>query len=514
MKAIRAADMQALDRETIAAGTPGHVLMERAGAGAVDELLAFAGRLPAPHRRQFLIVNGKGNNGGDGYVMARLLAAAGHRVRVFSLYAPAALSGDAALNARRLPTAVPLQTGTSIPGHWLAPGTIVVDCILGTGITGAVREPSASIIAELNASGLPLVAIDLPSGLDADTGAVANTAIIADMTITMATPKAGLLCGAGPAHRGTLRCVDIGVAPAALAAKQAMAEAVTAADIMPLLGRLDKHAHKGTMGRVLVIGGSRDYPGAPMLAGAGALRSGAGLVTAAAPAGAVPLLRPTLSALILHAVADADRGVLGDTSRERLAALAAGQDAVVLGPGLTRGPQVLALVAQLLDAIEAPVILDADGLSVFTLYPDALARRTGTVVLTPHPGEMARCCEALGLTELLSAPRQEQAAGLAVRTGAVVVLKGADTVVAGPAGETTINTSGTAALATGGTGDVLAGMVAAWVCQCDDPATAARAAVYLHGYAAELARTGMRHLVADDLPDLIGQAMAELSPTA
>jgi NAD(P)H-hydrate epimerase len=282
--------------------------------------------------------------------------------------------------------------------------------------------------------------------------------------------------------------------------------------VRPFLGRLAKESHKGTQGRILVVGGASQYPGAPVLAACGALRAGGGLVTLAYPAAMAPLLGQAPNALIRRPLADGGAGHHTLAAGADYAALAASQDVLAIGPGLGRAPESLAVVQALL-ATDRPAVLDADGLGVFAVCPGALPR-AATTVLTPHPGEMARLLAALGLSELAQGDRLVQASRVAARLQAYVVLKGAATVLAAPDGRLALNSSGSPALATGGSGDVLTGILAAFLAVAADPWAAVQAAVFLHGLAAERAPRGHRNLIADDLPQLLGEAMQEVSPFA
>lgn len=513
MKIVTGKQMQALDRRTIDGGVSGDLLMERAGIGAFEALLEFVEPLPYAHRHRVVVINGKGNNGGDGYVVARLLAErTGYEAVVYSTCQPDELQGDAKLNADRLP--LPINVCDRLPDDALRPGTVVLDCLLGTGISGPVREPYATIIRQINESHLPVVAMDIPSGVDADTGAVAAIAVHADLTITMALPKIGLLLGDGARLCGRLRCVDIGI-PATFVDDidiDFAAEATLAADVRPLIFRLPSATHKGDMGRILIVGGSADYPGAPMLAGAGALRAGGGLVTVACPRSIGPVLAPQDNALIRKLLDDDGRGTHGPLEAAEFADLTADKSVIAVGPGLGGGDAALGLVRDLLGT-DKPVVLDADALQVCSDCGDRLKARAVTV-LTPHPGEMARLIASCGFAGLGSADRESQASTVAKELNAIVVLKGHRTIVAAPDGRMFINTSGTPALATGGSGDVLCGVIAAVLCQCDNPVAAVRLAVFVHGLAAELSPNGMRGTTADDQPQLIAQAVQQLSPLA
>ncbi len=512
MKAISADTMRELDAGTIDAGTPGEVLMERAGEGSWALIRDYCAGLAPQHAQRFLVLVGKGNNGGDGYVIARLVAEEGHDVTVLSVCAKDELTGDALLNAQRLPTTVVYVLEPELIAAHLTSGTIIVDCLLGTGIKGSVRDPYKAIILAVNASCLPVIAIDIPSGVNADSGVITDVAIEADLTITMALPKTGLLLGRGPEHTGRLRRVDIGILRNLEREAESSFEAILSDDIQPLIRRVPNAAHKGDMGRIAIVGGSTRYPGALALAGMGCLRSGGGLVTLAYPESARAQLGHHPNALIQFPIPDADKGFLNAAATETLMEFIEGQDVVALGPGLGRNPESLALIAELLKS-DKPVVLDADGLKVFTHHPEAMPREAPTII-TPHPGEMKRILRALDAEHLLEEDRISQARGVAKRLQAVTVLKGAFTVIADKTGEIAVNTSGSQALATGGSGDILTGMCAAWLHQLRDPFAAAKTAVFIHGLAGELSPYGTRHLIADDLPEMIGMALEEISPLA
>ena len=511
MKVVFVATMRALDEAAIAGGIPGDVLMERAGSAAAELALSFtAGHFAPNHVRRWIVLAGKGNNGGDAYVVARVLRERDTRpVYLYATCPPDQLTGAARNHADRLPADVPVQVCTELPVAALAPGGIVIDGLLGTGVSGCPRAPFARWIAQVNASGLPVIALDVPSGMDADSGA-GDLAITADLTITMALPKSGLVTPAGLARCGRLRVVDIGLPPALTAAAEACGEAVVAEDIRPLLSRRPHDAHKNRFGHTLVVGGSAEYIGAPLLAGTAALRSGCGLVTIGVPAGIRPLLHPPLAALIVRSLADAGGGNLGPDSDGSLAACLERSQAVVFGPGIGPSPTADAALAIVLRTPQ-PTVIDADGLRVLARHPE-LVKRTALTMVTPHPGEMRVLLAGFGLTALQEAPRATQARELARAHGLWVVLKGQGTLIAAPDGRVAVNTSGTSGLATAGSGDVLAGILAGFLAQGMDAWDAARAGVYLHGLAAEWSPVGDRALTADDVVAGIGPAFRALSP--
>ncbi len=514
MKIISVATMRALDERTIAAGVPGDVLMWRAGEGAYRELLDFVAQRLAPrHCRRFTVLAGKGNNGGDAYVVAKCLADSGRwPVSVYSVCPIEQLRGDALHYARQLPESVPLSTCSELPPDALAPGTVIVDGLLGTGIAGALRSPYDRLVAQVNGSGLPVVALDIPSGLNGDTGAAPGGAITADCTITMALPKAGLVSPAGRVYCGALRCVDIGIATQDVADAPGLGEALFAGDVAPILGRRRLDGHKNAFGHTLVLGGSCLYAGAPLLAAAAALRVGSGLSTVALPASARAQAPVPLNALIVRAVSDAGAGHFAPASVPDVEPLLAGATALVLGPGVGRAPETLAVLETALQT-DLPVVVDADALHLLAGH-ESLIGRPAPTVLTPHPGEMRVLLAGYGLAQYISASRVECAAALAERLGLTVVLKGLGTVIARADGQWAVNTSGNQGLATAGSGDVLAGMLGGLLAQGVDCWDAVRLGVFAHGLAAELSACGERALAADDVVDLVGSAFKRLSPFA
>ena len=514
MKIISVDTMRHLDERTIDAGTPGEALMERAGEGIVREMLPFLERrVGERHRRRFVVLAGKGNNGGDGYVVARLLCEQTEQpVSVYSVCSVHDLSGDARTNALRLPGGVAFEECEDLPPEALLPGTVLVDALLGTGIRGELRAPYDRLVGQVNASGLPVVAVDIPSGMNGDTGEAAGDAVVADLTVTMAQPKRGLLTPTGQARCGVLRCVDIGIPASFVEEAPGDGEAIFSRDVSSVLQRRPHDSHKGMFGHALVLGGSSRYVGAPVLVGEAALRVGTGLVTVGVPASVRDNIFLPLQALIVRGVPDGGDGVFHPAGGEVLASAADDADAVVFGPGVGRHPSVREVLEFLLGT-DLPLLIDADGLRLLADLPPP-SGRGAPLVVTPHPGEMRALLSGFGLERLVDSPRREQASELAQRHGLWVVLKGMGTVVAAPDGRTAINTSGDSGLASGGSGDVLSGLLGGLLAQGQEPWDALRLGVFLHGLAAELAVDSGRALVADDLLGRIGAAFRELTPFA
>jgi ADP-dependent NAD(P)H-hydrate dehydratase / NAD(P)H-hydrate epimerase len=489
---LTAAQMREADRRTIEGGVPGATLMDQAGA-AVARVVRE--RYPAP--RRIAVLCGKGNNGGDGFAAARHLR--DRQPEVFLIGRREDVAGDAAAHLGRLEAAGLAVREIPDDGAWQAAreevghAGLVIDALLGTGLREAASGLTGRVIAEVARwVTAPVVAVDIASGLSSDTGAVPGPALRADVTVTFAAPKHGHVLPPGCDRTGELIVADIGIAVEATAL--GLVQAADAARAYP-----PRHpdAHKGDFGHVLAVAGSVGKSGAAVLCGTAALRAGAGLVTVASPA--------AVQAVVAAARAELMTDPLPAEPLARCLELAAGCDAVVLGPGL--GGDAAALARGLAEAVTAPLVIDADGLNA--LSPASAHPWTGgrATVLTPHPGEMGRL---LGLaTTDVQADRLAAARALAAATGAVVVLKGQRTVVARPDGFAAVNPTGNPGLAKGGTGDVLAGVVGALLARGCDAWTAAVAAVFVHGRAGDLAaaRTGVESLLAGDVVEALGEAI-------
>ncbi len=515
MKIISVATMRALDRRTIESGVPGEVLMDRAGRGAAEAVLDWAGfRLEGA--RRFVLLAGKGNNGGDAYAAARYLAEwTGLDVVVFSAFPRSELRGAAAAHAGRLPQSVEVAAGEQPPEGLFRRGAILIDGLLGTGVSGAPRPPIDGLIQRINASGLPVAALDVPSGMNADTGEASGPAVTADLTVTMGLPKRGLLTPAGLARCGALRCIDIGIPDEFIREAEAHGEAVFAEDVRGLLGRRPAAGHKGRFGHVLVAGGSRFYAGAPILAGAAALRVGAGLATVVMPGAARALAPHAPRALIVQELPDGGAGFFTAESAAAFPAKAEGKRVIVVGPGIGSVRAARPILSAALET-EAAVVVDADALRAVDERSAAqMKARRAPVVLTPHPGEMRALAEQLRLEAAgPERARADQASAAARACSAWVVLKGLGTVIAAPDGAWAINTSGNSALATGGSGDVLAGMIAGFLGQGLPVWDAVRLAVFIHGRCAEESGRSQRGLIADDLLEEIDPVLRRLNPLA
>jgi len=513
MLIVTAAQMRELDRRTIAAGTPGWTLMQRAGQGATRALLAA---LPRLRRRRVVVVCGKGNNGGDGFVIARELKKAGVAAEVFLLAREAQVKGDAALalrswrRARGRVAEIVAADDLGALQERLAGAACVVDAILGTGLSAEVTGLLADAIALINACGVPVFAVDLPSGLDSDRGVPLGIAVEAEFTATFGLAKIGQVLEPGVRHCGKLDVVDIGLDAAAIEAIAPPALLLDPGEVAELVPRRPAETHKGDCGHVLVIAGSRGKSGAAVLCSRGAARAGAGLVTVAVPESQQPIVAAGLLEAMSEGLPDAG-GAL-DYDEERLRHLVRGRAAIACGPGLGTGAGARDTVAWLLTNVAGALVLDADALNCLAemLRQGERPRPAGDLVITPHPGEMARLAGVS--TAAVQADRVGVARELAAAHACVVVLKGARTVVAAPDGRLGINPTGNPGMASGGMGDVLTGVVAAFLAQGLPPFEAACLAVHAHGFAADLvaAEQGTIGLLAGDVAEAIPHALHAL----
>jgi hydroxyethylthiazole kinase-like uncharacterized protein yjeF len=475
--------MRAIDRWAIDdRGVPSLDLMERAGAGVTRVVERLVPDGPV------VVVCGTGNNGGDGLVVARLLRDAGREVTVLCAGLPAKLTGDALANLERLPGDAPLQLGQSM--GVLAGASVVVDALLGTGFAGEPRGAIGEAIAAIAGCAAPVVSVDVPSGVDASTGVVAGAAVRATSTVTFHMAKPGLWIHPGKMHAGEVEVLDIGIPRGG--PHDADIGLIAPATLL-LLPRRTAVSTKFSSGHVLVAGGSRGLTGAPRMAALGAMRAGAGYVTACIPAtlqGIVASGGPP--ELMTRGLPDAD-GALMPAGVEVVLEAARRGGALALGPGLGRGEHAIAFARALARRAEVPLVLDADGLNAHADssgthgggHLDDLAARAATTVLTPHPGELARLLDTD--TDHIARERLAHARLAATRAGAVVVLKGDDTLIVDPSGQVAVSPGNSPALATAGSGDVLCGVIATLLSQGLSPFAAAAAGVLLHVRAGRLA---------------------------
>ncbi|MBN2265971.1 MAG: NAD(P)H-hydrate dehydratase [Candidatus Aminicenantes bacterium] len=515
MKILTAAEMRDIDRTAIEGlGIPGIVLMENAGRGIAGAIMS---RFPGIAAERIVVVAGKGNNGGDGFVAARHLANAGARPEVLLLAAAAEVRGDAAVNLSvALKMNLPV-TEVRDAGAWtkarpkLARATIVVDALFGTGLDKPLTGLYGSVVEAINRSTGFKVAVDIPSGLSADTFEIIGPSVAADLTVTLAAPKVAHIFPPAEDRVGELVVAPIGMPPALFDQPGLKLEMVEEDDLLPYFAGRRKDTHKGTYGHVLIFAGSFGKSGASGLAGKAALRMGAGLVTVATAAGVLPSIARSMAELMTEPLAETPERTIAAAALPRAAALLKGKNAVLVGPGLSTHASTAEFVMGLLPKIKSPCVIDADGLNIVASRPGVLRRIGGPTVLTPHPGEFARL---VGRTnEEVLRHRLELVPEFAAGHGVTVVLKGHRTIIALADGRVFVNPTGNPGLATGGTGDVLGGMIAAEMAQTRDLPGAVLAAVYAHGLAGDVAadRLGQRALVAGDIIRYLPAILKELA---
>jgi hydroxyethylthiazole kinase-like uncharacterized protein yjeF len=484
-------EMGEADRLTIEGGLAGIVLMDNAGRAVADAL-----RCSFPAARRIAVLAGPGNNGGDGYVVGRLLREAGLTVALFSAGDPAALKGDAAKAAALYPGPV-AALDAFVPGKT----DVVVDALFGAGLDRPVSEPIAALMRATKAAGVPVVAVDLPSGVSGASGAVLGEAFSAALTVTFFRRKPGHLLQPGRGRCGRVVIADIGIADDVLGAIRPKTFANEPGLWASLRPDPAVDGHKYDRGHAVVFSGGATTSGAARLAAMAALRAGAGLVTVFAPPSALMVNAAHLTAIMLKRCAD--------TTALQAALEDARLSTFVLGPGFGAGAPARDYALAVLSARRA-LVLDADGITAFAEAPETLfaaIRAAGSpVVLTPHQGEFARLFPDIAAEG--NSSKLEKARQAAEHAGCVVVLKGADTVIAAPDGRAAINATGTPYLATAGSGDVLSGVIAGLLAQKMPAFEAAAAGVWMHGRAAELFGPG---LIAEDLPGLLPKVLAELS---
>ena len=514
MRILNSAQMREADRRTTEEiGIPSLVLMENAGRQVVAAIEAVHAELLDG---RVAVLCGRGNNGGDGFVVARTLIQRGIDVSVFLFGLVSEVRGDARVNLEILGrlglTVVEIADSQAWELHFseIEDCTLIVDAIFGTGLNAPLSGLLETVVADVNASGIPIVAVDLPSGLSADSHEPIGDSIEAGMTVTLAAPKLPLVLPPAETRAGDLVIADIGIPSHVIESLDgSRVELLTRAAMRELIAPRAADSHKGDYGHVLVIAGSRGKTGAAHLSGTGALRSGAGLVTIATPK-CCQLTVATMAAEYMTESIDEAADGLDPAAVDRVLELA--RDVIAIGPGLGRGSGTAEFVRTLVDRAPMPIVIDADGLNAFSSDPDRLRGREGReIIITPHPGEMARL---VGMsTDEVQASRLEIARNFAVSQNVYVILKGHRTLIATPDEKVFINPTGNAGMATGGTGDVLTGMVAAWLAQLLDAEAACKLAVYLHGVAGDLAEAdeGDVAMTAGDLAAHLGDAVLELT---
>ncbi|MBI2883973.1 MAG: NAD(P)H-hydrate dehydratase [Candidatus Methylomirabilis oxyfera] len=511
---VTAGQMRELDRRaTEEYGIPSLLLMENAGLQAVLELERV---FPLLTQRHVAIVCGKGNNGGDGFVVARHLFNREIAVKVLLLARRADVKGDARTNLEIIQKCgIPIYEVTTSQALEARRGAIeeadvVVDAILGTGTTGPAKGLFVEAIELLNQSGRPIVALDIPSGLNSDEGSIPGPSINADLTVTFGLPKRCVILYPAASYAGRVVTVDIGLPRPLLTDPILNVSLVETRDVVGALPRRDPNAHKGTYGHALIVAGSPGKTGAAAMCAFSTLRIGAGLVTLALPESLNDAMEAKLTEVMTEPLPETGERTVAFAALDRVLELAKGKRVVAIGPGLSIHPETAELVRAFLNTAKAQIVVDADGINALGPNLEMLRNLALPPILTPHPGELARL---LGIDrDEIVRNRIPIAQKVATSFGVYLILKGARTLIASPDGRVAINITGNAGMATGGTGDVLTGLIAGLLAQGVDADVAAKAAVYLHGVAGDLAAeaVGQEAMVASDLMAQIPEAIRQL----
>jgi NAD(P)H-hydrate epimerase len=510
MKIISSQTMRAIDKAAIEGrGIPGLDLMESAGAGVTQKIVDLLGDARG---RNVSIFCGKGNNGGDGFVIARRLSEDDVVVKVFLLADPETLTGDAAYNFEKIPAKVTIiriskDDDLSEIAQQLPNENIIVDALLGTGIKGPVKDEFARVIEIINSSGAHVVSVDVPSGVEGSTGKIGNVAVKAAHTVTMAIPKLGLFLQPGNQYSGDVSIVDIGVPDDVLAEFELKYEILNGEIAKAILPSRNQVSHKGDYGRVLVIGGSRGMAGAVAMASESALRVGAGMVVAASPESVQRTLAVKMNEVMTLPLVENKSGTITLDAIKQLKERLDWADVVAIGPGIGVNDDVIEFMGIFLDISNHPLLIDADGIKCVTPFKDKLGKRDAPVAITPHPGELAFFLDKSN-DEILE-NYFETVVKASEQYGITIHLKAHRSVCANPDGFATINATGNSGMATAGSGDVLTGIIAGLMSQGVEIYDSVRLGAYLHGLSGDMAASeiGEHSLIAGDLIDYLPSAI-------
>ncbi len=517
LKVATAKEMQHIDRVTIEKfGLAGAVLMERAGQGVVNIIneIYFSPEIE-PAYRTVIVLCGGGNNGGDGFVIARELHNQGKAVEVYLSVKPAILAGDAKINydaAKKF--GVVIHTADKFISKYSSRARrhcLVVDALLGTGLSREVREPITGIINRVNRMTCPVVSVDIPSGISSDTGQVMGCAIKAGHTVTFGLPKRGHFLYPGAEFAGRLHVNDIGFPGQLIESEKVRVNLVQKIDVKSMFPTRPKNSHKGTYGHVLIIAGSKGKTGAALMAAKSCLRAGAGLVTVGIPETLVNVFQARVTEEMILPLPDKGNGTISLQAVNLINKFIKKRaNVLAIGPGLSNDEEISQLICTLLAESKVPIVIDADGINAIANKTGLLNKCRAPVILTPHPGEMARLLKysqkhkAKGETWIrnsIEKDRIETASHFVKKTKSYLALKGAPTVTAGPDGCVFINSTGNPGMATAGTGDVLTGIISALLAQKLSPMNALITGVYMHGLIGDIAaeNNGQRSMVASDM---------------
>ena len=504
---LRPEEMKKVDEYTIKKGFPEVLLMEAAGRGTAE----YADKIIKGNN--ILIFAGKGNNGGDGFAAARFLSMWGYNVKIIILGKRNEIKGVSETNLKLLcDRNIIIKTldecnKTDLKFAELE-ADLIIDALLGTGLSGEVRGDYAKIISFINKSDKEVLAVDIPSGLDGKDGTVHGIAVKADYTATMAFKKTGLCLYPGITYSGEVRVIDLGMTEKHLEAADYDTFMISQKEVVKLLPDRVVTGHKGTFGRVVIIGGSRNLIGAPALTGNAALVTGSGLVRLAVSSDVKKIIAPNNAELIFKELPENDDGIICSIDSE-FDKLSRESDVIAAGPGIGKSPEVTEIIYKLIKEYKSPLVLDADGINAID-NPNILLNRDYPLVITPHPGEMARLLEVK--IDTIQENRMKIAREFAVEYGVILVLKGAASLVALPEGELYINPTGNEGMATAGSGDVLTGIISSFIGQGVSPDRAAVLGTFLHGLAGDLAveNTGSYGVTAEILIKYISIALQYL----
>lgn len=511
IKVVTAKEMQNIDKRAIREyKIPGMVLMENAGMRVVEALEGLYENL---NDKKIAVFAGKGNNGGDGFVVARHLINKGVYAKVFLLTPKGNVSGDAKKNLDIILKMgidiEELKDKRSLRGFKAKTEgfDIIIDAILGTGLVSEVRGYYRDIIGLINESGKEVVSIDIPSGMSSDTGEILGEHIRADVTVTFGLPKRGHILYPSAKSVGELRVADISIPKKIIDEEDIRVNLLDSQDIKEILEPRESDAHKGSYGHTLVIAGSLGKSGAAVLASLGALRIGAGLATLALPKSLIYTAASNSMEIMTYPLPETEEGTISEEAVDHIFKISKQMNSLVIGPGITTNKKTVKFFIEILKRLSLPILIDADGINALALHGlDILKKMKAPLLLTPHPGEMARLVKTNAYD--IQRDRLGMASNFSKKYGLFLALKGARTVISDPDGNTYINPTGNPGMATGGSGDVLSGIIGGLLSQGINPLNALKTGIYLHGLAGDIAaaRKGESGLIAGDILDTLPEA--------
>jgi len=507
---VTAKEMTEIDRQTIEnVGIPGMVLMENAGRQVVSVIQKI---LTLVDNKRIVVFCGKGNNGGDGFVVSRYLLDLGAQVKTFLIGDPRGVKGDALINLKILNRlGHNVLHDVNINRNLVKGAYLIVDALLGTGVSGALRGKIAKTVGIINQSDAPVVAVDLPTGMNTDTGAVDSVCVNASATVTMAHIKRGLLFSPAREHAGKIHVADIGMPKQTTLSQGVNCFQLNKKFVMSVLPKRAPNSYKNDCGKLFVVAGSVGLTGAAVLSSAAAMRSGVGMTLLGIPNGLNVVMEERLTEVMTLPLPETAAQSVGFDAKEEISKRLPWADVLAIGPGLSTEPETAKLVKWVLQNVSKPIVVDADALNCMQDAPQLFKHAKGSLVLTPHPGELSRLV-GRSTKEIVGNPI-EAAKEAAEKFNSIVLLKTAPAVIASPDGIIFINSTGNPGMATAGMGDVLTGVVASLIAQGVLPLNAALAAVYLHGVAGDIAESkrGQVGLIARDVLNNLPRALKSIT---